>query len=166
MLEEVTQVISICDREFRLYQNEATRQLAMKLYLEILDFCTRTINIFQTPTSFTLFQRSMLTQSARPELRSSVARIRRISASVRDEAEFQSRAELQQANERIVAMRVQQGKIYAAMEDQKKILTSLAEERRLVTMMEDQQSILQSLQQLQVKMTAVPQSDAEGLPSG
>lgn len=61
MIGGVMQVMSICDRKSRLYQNQATRNLAVKLYLEILEFCTQTVNIFQTPASFTPFRRSMLT---------------------------------------------------------------------------------------------------------
>ncbi|KAF2971992.1 hypothetical protein GQX73_g1638 [Xylaria multiplex] len=152
MLEETGEVMRLCEREYELYQNSMTKEPLMKLYTEFLDFCQRTIRILQAPAWSSWFRRSMIMQSARPELQNSISRIRKISASVRNEAEFQGRVELRHAHERIVTVEVQQQKMLAVMEDQKKILASLAEERRLVTMMKDQQTILQTLQQLQMRL--------------
>lgn len=149
MLEECGEAMQVCSREYDLYPDSTIQVPLEKLCLEFVDFCTQALRMFKTQNSL---RRTLLTQSELPVFQKSVSRIRRISASVRNEAEYQGRLELRQAHKRISAMEVQQERILVALEGQKKVLASLSEERRLVTMMKDQQSILQTLQQLQIRL--------------
>ncbi|KAL9096699.1 MAG: hypothetical protein Q9165_001187 [Trypethelium subeluteriae] len=152
MFVETGEALRLCEREYELYQESMTKEPFMQLYTEFLDFCLGTIRMLQLPT---LIRRSAIMQPLRPDFQNSISRVRKIAASIRDEAEFQGRLELRHAHKRIVAVEVQQHKMLAAMEGQKKILASMAEERRLVAMMKDQQTILQALQQLQMRLQEI-----------
>ncbi|KAF2100603.1 hypothetical protein NA57DRAFT_74205 [Rhizodiscina lignyota] len=153
MIQEFSDAMRVCEREYKLYPNSMTKDPLIKLYSEFLEFCRRNMSLLQQPAN-ARFRMAIIADAQRKGLQESISRIRKISATVVSEAEFQSRLELRDAHKRILAMELEQQKILAAMEEQKKILASLAEEQKLITMMKDQQMILQTLQQLQMKLQA------------
>jgi hypothetical protein len=154
MLEEISETIESCTREYELYPSARIKGLVEKLYLGLIAFCQQSMKLMQGSS---LIRRASLEflGGTREELQKSISKIRKISASVMREVEYLNRVELRNAHVRLRNMDRDQQRMLLAMEDQKKIMLSLKEERKITTMINDQQTILQAVQNLQMKVSAL-----------
>jgi serine kinase of HPr protein (carbohydrate metabolism regulator) len=153
MLEEISETMEYCRREYELYPNARIKGLVEKLYLGLIAFCQQSLKLMQASS----FKRASLEilGATREEFQNSISNIRKISASVMREVEYLNRVELREAHARLRNMERDQQRMLLAMEDQKKIMLSLKEERKITTMINDQQTILQTVQNLQMKVSAL-----------
>lgn len=153
MLEEISETIESCCREYELYQSVRMKNLIEKLYLTLMEFCQQSIKMMQaSPLKRATLE---LSGSKGEDFQKSILDIRKISASVMQEVEYLNRVELRNAHSRLRKMEQDQQKMLLAMEEQKKIMLSLKEERRITTMITDQQSILEVVQNLQMKVATL-----------
>ena len=51
MIEEMSDTIRHCEREYRLYQGEEIQDLMTKLYIELFSFLEQSIQLMTAPTS-------------------------------------------------------------------------------------------------------------------
>lgn len=153
MLEEISETMESCGREYELYPSARIKGLVEKLYLGLIAFCQQSIKLMQASS----LKRASLEflGGTREEFQNSISKIRKISASVMREVEYLNRVELRDAHVRLRNMERDQQRMLLAMEDQKKIMLSLKEERKITTMINDQQTILQAVQNLQMKVSAL-----------
>jgi serine kinase of HPr protein (carbohydrate metabolism regulator) len=153
MLEEISETMVSCLREYELYQSARIRGLIQKLYLGLIAFCEQSIKLMQASS---LKRASLEIRGAtREDFQSSISNIRKISALVMREVEYPNRVELRDAHARLRNMEQDQQRMLLAMEDQKKIMLSLKVVRKITTMINDQQSILEAVQNLQMKVSAL-----------
>jgi hypothetical protein len=154
MLEEISETMESCGREYELYPSARIRGLIEKLYLGLIAFCEQSIKLMQA-SSFKRASLGVWGATRDENFQSSISNIRKISASVMREVEYLNRVELRDAHARLRNMEQDQQRMLLAMEDQKKIMLSLKEERKITTMINDQQSILEAVQNLQMKVSAL-----------
>ena len=154
ILEEISETMESCNREYELYPNSKIAGLVQKLYLGLIAFCQQSLKLMQS-SSLKLASLEFLGGATREDFQKSISKIRKISASVTREVEYLNRVELREALARLRNMERDQQRMLLAMEDQKKIMLSLKEERKITAMITDQQTILQAVQNLQMKVSAL-----------
>jgi hypothetical protein len=171
VLEEVNETIYACEREYELYTKDRIKDLILKLYIGLLTFLRRSIQLMSQPT-FKLIMNPQMSRSAVQDFQTYISNIRQLSASVMKEVEYLQRVELHEAHSRLRKMDRDQQRVLMAMKDQKEIMLSLKEEKKITTMINDQQTILQAVQSLQMKFSAlsavsvIVASNEEGLKTG
>lgn len=146
-LQEMSEVIAICERELALYQNPEIISLVQMCYMELLQLLEVYYGAFSNPSKLILASNSM-----RESVEKSMAQIRKHSQSVIREVDYRHRLEMRDASHRLVEIQTEQQKILMAVEDQKRVLQALQEERSIMNVVQEQQKIMQVVQNIQRRM--------------
>ncbi len=143
-LQEMSEVVKLCERELVLYQDPEIFSLVQECYIVLLELLTT----FHKVAS----RLSRLKGHFREVAEKSQSRLRRLSQSVQREVDYRHRSEMREAGHRLVEMQVEQRKILMAVEDQKRVLEGLQEERSIMSLVQEQQKIMQIVQDIQNRM--------------
>jgi hypothetical protein len=152
-IEEMSETISICQRELDLYPDPKLFSLMEKLYMELLNFLQAARKVYSSKTSGAF--RNILDTSFQKAFERSSGQIRKLSEAVLREVDYHHRLEMRESSSRLKDMEQDQRKILQGLEDQKQILESMQEERKIMTMVQDQQKILQAVQAIQMRMQMI-----------
>ena len=156
-MEVMTEAITMCQREYKLYPCHEIRDLVAKVYVSSFRYLTEMSQWLGTPTSN---NRLLSISKVKWDISSSImGELRQTSEAVIREVEYQHRSEMRDATNRLKDIEQDQQKILAAMEAQRKILASLQEEREVMTEIQDQQKILHLLQQVETRLNQLSTRD-------
>lgn len=151
-LQEVSEVIAICERELVLNQNPEIISLVQMCYMELLQLLEVYYRAFSNPSNFQI--------NIRESVEKSMAQIRKHSQSVVREVDYRHRLEMRDASHRLVEIQTEQQKILMAVEDQKRVLQALQEERSIMSLVQEQQKIMQVVQNIQRRLQNSSLQDA------
>ena len=154
-IEVMAEVIKMCQREYKLYPCQEIRDLVAKVYIASFEYLTEMSRFLKNPLKLSVMGKIKWTDQSSIAM----AELRQTSEAVIKEVEYQHRAEMRDAANRLKGIEQDQGRIFAAMEAQKKILASLQEEREVMNEIQDQQRILHLLQQVETRLNQLSTRD-------
>jgi hypothetical protein len=155
-LQEMSDAMSLCNREMALYQDPTIADNARAMYVEVFECIRACIEEYRRPAAKTVLP---FVQTALPrKVERSMERIRKLSRALLREVDYQHRLELRRTSQRLVEMQIEQKSIFRALEDQKRLLESLQEEKNLMGLIQEQQKTTQVLQDIQRRIcNRIPQ---------